>query len=110
MTLNEYQKLAARTINPKLSKMQTEHHAVLGLNSEAGEVAALFQKELQGHTIRKEDVITELGDVLWMVAELCTNYDIDLEQIARMNIDKLRARYPEGFDPERSIHREDGDT
>ena len=110
MTLNEYQKLAARTINPKLSKMQTEHHAVLGLNSEAGEVAALFQKELQGHTILKEDVIKELGDVLWMVAELCTNYGIDLDLVARTNILKLLDRYPDGFDPERSIHRKDGDT
>ena len=107
MTLNEYQKLAARTINPKLSKMQTEHHAVLGLNSEAGEVAALYQKELQGHTIHKEDVMKELGDVLWMIAELCTNYDIDLDQVARMNIDKLLDRYPDGFDSERSMHREE---
>ena len=107
MELNEYQRLAARTMNPKLNKIQTEHHAVLGLNSEAGEVAALYQKELQGHTIHKEDVMKELGDVLWMIAELCTNYDIDLEQIARMNIDKLRARYPDGFDPERSINRKE---
>ena len=109
MTLNKYQRLAARTINPKLTKPQTEQHALYGLAGEVGEVVSLYQKELQGHDIRRKDLVNELGDVLWMVAELATTSGITLDEIANYNITKLIKRYPEGFDEERSKHRE-GET
>lgn len=107
MTFNEYQKLAARTINPKLTKLDTEKHALFGLAAESGEVLGLYQKELQGHTIHRDDVIHELGDILWMIAELCTDYEIDMDVVAAENIAKLKKRYPDGFDPEKSLHREE---
>lgn len=52
----------------------------------------------------------ELGDCCWMIAEACRALDATLEDVMRMNIDKLKARYPEGFDPERSLHRAEGDV
>ena len=107
LTLDAYQQKAARTINPNLTRPETERHALFGLAAETGEVLSLFQKELQGHPIQKDDVIKEIGDVLWMCAELCTLYDLSMGDVAQANIDKLRQRYPEGFDPERSIHREE---
>ena len=48
----------------------------------------------------------EIGDVLWYCAELATALGVTLDEIAQGNVDKLRRRYPDGFDPERSIHRE----
>ena len=51
----------------------------------------------------------ELGDLLWFIAEYCTALGWDLENIMQMNIDKLRSRFPEGFEIEKSLHRKDGD-
>lgn len=109
MHLNRYQSLAARTINPDHDSATMLAHASYGLCSEAGEVAGLFQKELQGHEMTAEHLKKELGDCLWMIAEACTALDWTLDEIAQMNIDKLKARYPEGFEAEKSLHRKEGD-
>jgi NTP pyrophosphatase (non-canonical NTP hydrolase) len=52
----------------------------------------------------------ELGDILWYVAETATAIGFDLDTIMQMNIDKLKARYPDGFSAEKSMHRKDGDV
>jgi len=108
MTGNEYQKLAARTIGTPTPD-KTVAHGVLGLCSEAGEVAGIFQKQYQGHAVDDEHIIKELGDCLWMIAEICTGIDVPLDRVMQTNIDKLLARYPDGFDPEKSLHRKEGD-
>lgn len=111
MTPNEYQKLAMRTCNLlhfPLDGMAC--HAVFGLTSEAGEVAGLFQKWYQGHELDEEHLMKEIGDCLWMIAELCAAYGFSLEDVMQLNIDKLRARYPDGFDTEKSLHRAEGDV
>lgn len=82
---------------------------MFGLCSEAGEVAGIFQKIYQGHEVDHDHLKKELGDVLWMVAEICHAYGFELEDIMRLNIEKLKARYPEGFDTEHSLHRAEGD-
>ena len=110
MTGNEYQKLAKRTCSiPYERSNDMLMHAVLGLNSEAGEVAGIFQKEYHGHEKNTEHILKELGDCLWMIAEACTALNVDMESVMQMNIDKLKARFPEGFSSERSIHRKEGD-
>lgn len=109
MQMNEYQRLAARTINPKLHSTQKMYHALHGMASEIGEIHGLFQKDYQGHEIDPQHLKKELGDLLWMAAELCTAMDWTLEDVAQMNIDKLKERYPEGFSTEKSLHRKEGD-
>lgn len=100
MTGNEYQKLAMRTCNePDLN------HAVFGLASEAGEVSGIMQKTFQGHEFDKEHMKKELGDCLWMIAEVCSALEINLEDVMEMNIEKLKKRYPNGFETEKSINR-----
>lgn len=84
-------------------------HAVFGLCSESGEVAGILQKVFQGHDFDKEHFKKELGDCLWMIAEACTSVGTTLSEIASMNIQKLRERYPDGFDPEKSKNRKEGD-
>lgn len=109
MQMNEYQQLAARTINDRLYPEQQMHHALHGMVSEVGEIHGLFQKGYQGHEIEAEHLIKEAGDLLWFIAEFCTSMNWTLEEVAQMNIDKLKARYPEGFDADKSLHRKEGD-
>ena len=109
MTLNEYQELAARTINIALTEWGQTEHALFGIASETGELLGLWQKAMQGHAINDEHMLKECGDILWMLAELLTAKGYTLDDVARMNIDKLRARYPDGFDTEHSLHRGAGD-
>lgn len=109
MTLDEYQNLAARTINTNLDGLQMSFHALHGMVGEIGEIHSLYQKTYQGHEMKAGHVKKELGDLLWFIAEYCTAMGWDLEDVALENIDKLKARYPEGFDTDKSLHRREGD-
>lgn len=90
-------------------------HGVFGLASEAGEVAGIMQKTYQGHgnpmldTDVEEHMKKELGDCVWMIAEICTALGITLSDVMETNIAKLEARYPNGFEVEKSLHRAEGD-
>jgi len=108
MTINEYQKLAMTTLNPSLSKRDVLINGVMGLCGEAGEAIDLVKKHLaQGHELDREKLIGELGDVAWYLAEVATVLDVDLETVLSRNIEKLKARYPEGFDAARSVNRKE---
>ena len=106
---NEYQDLAARTINPELNNEQAMHHALHGMVGEIGEMHSLYQKVYQGHELGVEHLKKELGDLLWFVAEFCTAMCWDMEDVMQLNIDKLRARFPDGFEVDKSLHRAEGD-
>lgn len=106
MKINEYQQLAMTTLNPELSKRDVLLNSVMGLCGESGEAIDLVKKHLmQGHDFDREKFAKELGDIAWYLAEAATAIDMDLETILQMNIDKLKKRYPEGFDSQKSIHR-----
>lgn len=107
MTINEYQQLAMRTLNPQLSEKDVLINGVMGLCGESGEVIDIVKKHLaQGHSLDKEKIAKELGDVAWYLAETAYAIGYPLEEILQMNIDKLKARYPDGFDAEKSMNRE----
>lgn len=105
MTLNDYQALAQRTSNNALPSNKIEN-GILGLCGESGECAEILKKYLhQGHEFDREAMVSELGDVLWYVAELAAGLGITLEDVAAGNIAKLQKRYPDGFDTRRSVER-----
>jgi len=107
MTINEYQRLAMKTLNPKLDKKDVLINGVMGLCGESGEAIDIVKKWLaQGHALDKEKLAKELGDIAWYLAETAYALDIPLEEIMKGNIDKLAKRYPEGFATERSIFRD----
>ncbi len=107
MDLNDYQKLAMRTLNPALSQKDVLINSVMGLCGESGEAIDIVKKWLaQGHPLDKVKLEKELGDIAWYLAEAATALEIPLEQIFEGNIQKLRARYPDGFAQERSIERD----
>jgi len=107
---NEYQKLAARTMNKDLNEIATELHALFGMVGEVGELHSIYQKYYQGHAFDKEHAKKELGDLLWFIAEYCTVMGWTLEEVMVMNIDKLISRYPKGFEADKSLHRAEGDV
>ncbi len=109
MEMDVYMRRAARTINPKLDAAEVEMHALHGMCGEVGEIHSIYQKVYQGHDFSDEHLKKEIGDLMWMIAELCTARDYSLDDICQMNIDKLFARYPDGFDAEHSLHRKKGD-
>ena len=94
------------TLNPNLDPKDVLINGVMGLCGESGEAIDIVKKWLaQGHELDKEKLAKELGDIAWYLAETAYALGIPLEDILQSNIDKLRKRYPEGFDKERSINR-----
>lgn len=120
---NEYQKLAMRTNDGKCTeRLETASsafqsidvggvvNASFGLSGETGELNDMIKKAIfHGHELEEEKVKKELGDIMWYVAMMCESFGFEMEEIMQMNIDKLKARYPEGFDTEKSLHRAEGD-
>lgn len=110
MQINEYQQLALRTEPPTDNWNERISNGLMGLNGEAGEAIDILKKHLfHKHPLDKEHLAKELGDVAWYIAVSADALGYTLEEIFQMNIDKLKARYPEGFDSERSMHRAEGD-
>lgn len=110
MTINEYQTAALRTAgtdDPGALLL----NGVMGLNGEAGECIDIVKKHMfQGHEINTEKLAKELGDVAWYLAVTAYAIGYPLEDVLTLNIDKLRQRYPNGFDAGRSQHREKEDV
>lgn len=123
MTGNEYQRLAMRTNDGKSYERLVEVFGnnrdidmagllmgCLGLAGESGELLDLFKKWIfHSKPLDEDHAKKELGDVLWYVAEIAHSLGWNLDEIMAMNVDKLKARYPEGFSAERSNHRAEGD-
>ena len=123
MTGNEYQQLAMRT-NDGLNTIRLALtmnincdiiiaqllNGVLGLTGEAGEVSDLVKKGIfHEKGIDLEHLKKELGDCAWYLAMICDACGFTLDDVMQTNIDKLKARYPEGFDIYRANNRAEGD-
>ena len=104
-----YQKTAARTINKDLYPEEIEMHALHGMAGEIGELHSLYQKAFQGHKFDEEHAKKELGDLLWFIAEYCTVMNWDLADVMLTNLGKLAARFPDGFEAEKSLNRDPKD-
>jgi len=106
MTLEEYEQLASRTLNPSLTRDQRLLDATAGLAEEAGEALGLVRKHLfMRHELDTARLVIELGDALWCLTAAAGALGISLEDVAAANIAKLRTRYPGGYSDEASITR-----
>jgi NTP pyrophosphatase (non-canonical NTP hydrolase) len=99
MELSEYQRLSRSTARYPRNEALT--YPALGLAGEAGEFADHAKKVIrddggQVTAVRREAMAKELGDVLWYVAQLASELDLDLDEIAQGNLDKLRSRQQRG--------------
>ena len=138
MTGNEYQELAMRTNDGKgterlLNEILTcdmeyllqqdlihedeNHYEVggilngcLGLSGEVGEFNDIIKKWIfHEKPLDEEHAKKELGDAFWYLAMICESFGWNLDEIMQMNVDKLKARYPEGFDVQKANNRKEGD-
>ena len=110
MTGNEYQKAALRTAFSGLDSLSYNLliNGVMGLCGESGECVDMVKKFLfQGHELNREELAKELGDVAWYLAVTAHAIGYPLDTVLEMNVEKLKQRYPDGFDPEKSVHREE---
>ena len=110
MTFDDYQQQSRKTaLYPDLGNNLV--YPTLGLSDEVGEVSGKIKKYLRGDDgegemsqERREGLRKELGDVLWYVAQLATELDYSLDDIAQTNIDKLFSRL------DRGVIKGDGDN
>lgn len=137
MTGKEYQKLAMRTNDRKATDRLEEQiwinyfmdkdgymildedgidlggvfNACLGLSGEVGELNDMIKKWIfHEKPFDEEHAKKEMGDVMWYVAMMCYSFGWDLDEILQMNVDKLKARYPQGFSVELANNRKEGDV
>jgi NTP pyrophosphatase (non-canonical NTP hydrolase) len=109
-----YQELALRTASPEsLASTSTMlNTAALGLSGESGEIADHVKKVMfHGHPLddaTRDKIAKEIGDILWYCAMGARGIGLGLGEIASMNVEKLRKRYPEGFSTENSLNRPHG--
>lgn len=106
-----YQTMATRTMNTDLKDYEQLINGALGLCGESGEVADMIKKcFMQGHDLDLEHLAKELGDCMWYIALIADTIGYGLNGIMQMNIDKLKSRYPNGFDVDKSQNRKTGDV
>jgi len=114
MNFDEYQQLALRTASKEslVDESTMLNAAALGLNGEAGEIADHVKKVMfHGHPLDEETrdkIAKEIGDILWYCAMASRGISLELGEIARMNVEKLKKRYPDGFSTENSLNRPHG--
>ena len=127
MTGNDYQKLAMRTNDHEASYrlaralMKASNRgdidfggfmmACLGLSGEIGEFNDMMKKVIFHEAdYDEEHAKKELGDICWYVAMMCESFGWTLDDILQMNVDKLKQRYPNGFDVKRANNRSEEDV
>ena len=99
MDLSEYQRESRRTAEyPRDAWLA---YPALGLAGEAGEVAEHAKKAIRDdggkvNEERRAAMSKELGDVLWYVAQLASELDLSLDEIAKQNLEKLFSRQARG--------------
>ena len=107
MQIKEYQEKSTRTLNKELTIKESLSNMVFGIVGEIGEVVDILKKHLyQGHDLDTDHIKEEIGDVMFYIVNLCTLLNIDMEDVLKINHDKLLKRYPDGFNSERSVNRE----
>lgn len=81
-------------------------HGAIGLATEAGEMLdAIKRAVFYGAELDRTNLVEELGDLEWYMAVIREALGVDQEEVQRINIDKLRARYPEKFTQEHALSR-----
>jgi len=107
ISFTDYQKAALRTASESTPD-RLILNGVMGLCGEAGECIDIVKKHIfQGHGLNREKLIDEASDCLWYLAALAEGLGVTLDEIAEHNVEKLKKRYPNGFEAAKSINREE---
>lgn len=111
MDIKEYMELSEKTLSShffaKTDKDFRVLHAVMGISWEAGELLDMYKKHIfYGKDLDLINLQEELGDIMWFIAILLREYDLDFHQLLDDNIQKLKKRYGEKFDQDKAINRD----
>lgn len=105
MSPEEYTLLAQRTAS---EESDNETHYALGICTEAGEIAHAVKAHIAyGQPLDRENIIEEMGDLCWYLANLMRITWTNWEEVWERNVQKLRKRYPDGFSEAAAINRAD---
>jgi len=101
MTFDEYEKHALTTAIYNGNRMLDLCHWALGLSGESGEIAEKLKKIIRDQNadpskIDRDDIKKELGDILWYITALAHELDINLDDVAKANVEKLASRLQRG--------------
>lgn len=117
MTLNEYQEQAMTTcmdscdnfsymmlnlvgevgeFSSKVAKSIRKENSGIGLHGEPNKIVFSMECTLESMITEEQELKKEAGDILWQVAGLCKVMGWDLDDIAQMNLDKLKSRKERG--------------
>lgn len=108
MDIATYKAASERTLIDKGHDMNLLH-AAMGIGTEAGELLDAFKRKLfYGKELDVVNVKEEIGDIMWYVAILLRELDLDFHELLQLNIDKLRARFPEKFTETHALNRDLG--
>lgn len=111
MTLPQYQAASKRTMPQPIALDGDKSllaYLTLGIAGETGEIVEHLKKFVwHNHELNKGYIQKEVGDVFWYLSALCSVVGLDLEDVARVNVEKLKLRYPDGYSHERSQNRTD---
>lgn len=110
--MEDYQAQALRTLSTRFH-MGDEGgvtpdllHGAIGLATESGELLDALKRALYyGGTLDRTNLIEELGDLEWYMAVIRDALGVDQAEVQRINVEKLKARYPEKFSSEDALER-----
>ena len=103
-----FQREAKRSLRDDLPYEAMCSNMCMGLAGEIGEVIDIMKKHIyQGKELDITDVIEEVGDVLWYIANFCNVNNITMDECMESNIKKLRKRFPNGFTIKDANERKD---
>ena len=106
--LDVFQEEALRCMRSDLPYEAICSNMCMGLAGETGETVDIFKKHIyQGKDLDINDVIEEIGDILWYIANLCNVNKITMKECMESNVEKLRKRYPNGFSIKDALERVD---
>ena len=106
--LDVFQEEALRSMRSDLPYEAICSNMCMGLAGETGETVDIFKKHIyQGKDLDINDVIEEIGDILWYIANLCNVNKITMKECMDSNVEKLRKRYPNGFSVKDALERSD---
>ena len=106
--LDMFQEEALRSMRNDLPYEAICSNMCMGLAGETGETVDIFKKHIyQGKDLDINDVIEEIGDILWYIANLCNVNKITMKECMESNVEKLRKRYPNGFSIKDALERAD---
>lgn len=110
MNINTYliesEKTLSSQFHAKDEKNQKLLHAAIGLSTESGELLDQMKKVIYyGKDLDKTNIKEELGDLMWYMAIMLRELDLDFEEVLEVNIKKLKARYGEKFNSEGALNR-----